>query len=709
MNKLRTYRFSMKPAAMLLLAAGASSVLLQIVMTRELMIFFSGMEFTMGVIMACWMLLTAAGAFLGDFLKNRAAKEGLLACLAIMPPAFSLLVLISFYNFHTLIFTPGLEPAPYTAAAVSALLLFLPCMSGGMLFSLWCAMHDTDGQTASRAYALEAAGSVAGGLAFYFLSVFWLDSFRLIAVTGLMVSFSALYYARTLRHRISTSVASLVFLSALVLLFSGDFSLNIRSHLFHSQQLISSTDTPQGLLSHTEVSGQSNYFLNRSLLYSVPDPVSDEESVHYAMMQRRSPQKVLLVSGGISGRFREITDWHPVTVEYCDVNPAVIQLLQTQKESGITGVRMMEMDAGKWLRTTDTKYDAILLCLPMPSTLGLNRYYSREFFMQAQQAMSDSGVLSLSLPLDAGYIGGPSAAMVSVLHKTLKSVFSHVLIIPGQSIFFLASAMPLRSDISALAEENKMQTDYVNAYYLDDFSLEMKRNSILKRMDTAVSENSMKNPVLARAAQEYAFSLSGIRFNPPLWLLILLFMLPVLLLKPASASVFAAGAGATSFELVSLFLLQSFSGYIYTDFGLLLAVFMSGLALGAAFGFRRSIKLYSLLFLSAFCCLLIPLLAAQLNAYTVAPRMIIFVLLFALAYVSGNIFRTASRSGNPGRLYGLDLAGAALAAFFFASFVIPRTGMMLSALLIALFYLFTGLSVMLKQKHRKSPIAEKEV
>ena len=50
-------------------ALGISSMVTQIVLLRESLSILSGNEVMLGVYLACWLLLTAAGSYLGKLIK----------------------------------------------------------------------------------------------------------------------------------------------------------------------------------------------------------------------------------------------------------------------------------------------------------------------------------------------------------------------------------------------------------------------------------------------------------------------------------------------------------------------------------------------------------------------------------------------------------------------------------------------------------------
>ena len=105
------------------------------------------------------------------------------------------------------------------------------------------------------------------------------------------------------------------------------------------------------------------------------------------------------------------------------------------------------------MKTTIEKYDIVLINLPEPSTLQINRFYTLEFFRLIKSRLNPGAVISLGLPSTADYVSENAAQLNSTLYQTLQSAFKNIIILPGQKNYFIVSDAPIRHDIARLIKE----------------------------------------------------------------------------------------------------------------------------------------------------------------------------------------------------------------------------------------------------------------
>lgn len=148
------------------------------------------------------------------------------------------------------------------------------------------------------------------------------------------------------------------------------------------------------------------------------------------------------------------------------------------------------------------------------------------------------------------------------------------------------------------------------------------------------------------------------------------------------------GCFSITLEIILLSLYQSLTGYLYYRVGILLAVFMGGLAIGAKITDRPfkspKLPLSGILLSMVFLCFLTgcssPLLSdlksgTLVNAVFICLMLMNGILCGAAFPVLG--FLTCEwKRGRPGAwIYAFDLIGAGIGAFFIAPFLIPAAGM----------------------------------
>ena len=67
-----------------LVTLGFTSTFTQIYLIREFLTVLYGNELVIGIVLACWMLLTGAGAYLGRFFKKISGQKGFVLFLQLL-------------------------------------------------------------------------------------------------------------------------------------------------------------------------------------------------------------------------------------------------------------------------------------------------------------------------------------------------------------------------------------------------------------------------------------------------------------------------------------------------------------------------------------------------------------------------------------------------------------------------------------------------
>jgi spermidine synthase len=355
-----------------------------------------------------------------------------------------------------------------------------------------------------------------------------------------------------------------------------------------------------------------------------------------------------------------------------------------------------------FLKETDWKYDVVIINVPEPKTAQLNRYYTLEFFTSLKQHMSEGSFLSLSLPSTLNYINEEVNQLNSVVFNTLAKVFKYVLIIPGNRNYLVASDIPPDIEIPSLIEEKHISTVYVNQYYLDVGSLKERSDLIMQQIDRNSPVNRDFKPVCYFLHLKYWMSQFNINYWIPLGLILLIFIISMLWLKPLLLGIYAGGFAGSSIELLLILTFQILYGYVYYYTGIIITVFMSGLALGALFRekiIRTSIRSFMLLQFVIICyAAILPLIIIMLNRMTmpgIALHFIFIILTLVISIVTGMQFSLGSAilkdqvSARASRLYSSDLLGSAFGALLFSVLLMPLIGIILSSLLVALLNLIS--------------------
>jgi spermidine synthase len=715
----------------------------QVVVIREFLVVFAGNELSIAVILANWLLLNGAGSFLwGRKVERWGLKDGSYA-------SFQLLTAVSLplaiYGIRCLRDLTGLamgEGASLLQIFFWTLPFLAPLgMANGILFALGCSLRSKEnGRGAAsigRVYFLEALGAGAGGILYTFVFIPW-DSFQIIFFLGTANLASGIFLVKGRGRRGNRRWALLgllgLFLIADLGLLSPPYIRRIekgsRERLWRGLEVLQSRWSPYGNVTVGRREEQLTFFSNGIPICNVPVPdiALAEETAHYPLLLIPSPKAILVIGGGLGGVIHEVLK-HPIQeVHYVEIDPLLVRLIKenpiplTRQEMADPRVRIHILDGRFYVRTTSRKFDGLILNLPGPFTLELNRYYSVEFFREISSRLEERGVLALSVPGSETYLNPEARDLNLCLLQTLRQVFPAVAVIPGNPNFILASPTPWAGSafpdrmIEGL-EKRKIETRFLDEFHIRQKLEEQRREwwegSLARGGSVGFNRDSAPTGVY------YGIAYWNAQFHPSfqslwgwmgrlrLWPLGLgIFVLAWAAFRGRKTRnpgqrkrVLAAVAASTGFfgtamTVLLLFSFQTLYGYVYQWIGLLIGAFMVGLASGSWLMSRARIEIQRLPFFLVGTEILIVLftgtgmlLLALSYAYgreTLTAVKIGFPLLaIASGFWVGVEFPLASMLFSGGReeigrtagtLYASDLFGAWAGSLFVGIMLIPVSG-----------------------------------
>jgi spermidine synthase len=450
------------------------------------------------------------------------------------------------------------------------------------------------------------------------------------------------------------------------------------------------------------------------------------------MLFHKRPQSVLILSGGAGGMIHEISKYPVLKVDYVELDPLLLKLVQkfptplTQSEFSDRRVTIHYDDSRFFVQRTEGRFDIIFVGLHAPQELQTNRLFSSEFFLMAKRRMNSGSIIVLSLPGSLTYISPESRDLNGCIFDTLKSVFRSVKIIPGEINLYLASDSDQLEKVTTKEvikrfEERKIKvsqfTQSYIEYRLDERWLNWFFHSIDKR---GIRINSDFHPIGVFLSLSYwnaLFSpyLTGIikwfegfslQMLVPFLVLFTLLAAAIFIKKPQLARqtipyvIFTSGFIGMIFNLSIIFIFQVFYGYLYRQIGLLIALFMFGVALSSLLISQRldRIKRDSFLLLKIEIAIvlfsfLFPFVFSIPFSYlgnSVISGMV-YGLFLVMSFVSGawiglqfplstKIYLGTLTEGETfgrmaGLLYGIDLLGGFLAGVFGGILLLPILGL----------------------------------
>jgi len=756
---------------------GLSGITAQIVLLRELLVSFLGNELTLGVILANWMILVAIGSFLiGKSVEKVDKKiEFFVVFQLVFSLAFPFAIFLCRIFKNILLTTPG-EALGFAPIWYSSFTILLPVsLPYGALFTYGCKLYSQYGKdeasSVGKVYLFETIGSIIGGLLLTFLMIQYLNSFEIAFLISLMNPLIATFLlppipkARFFSFRnilFSVSIFIVLFFVYLLLTPSAkkidSFSINSQ---WRNLNVIHNENSIYGNISVTQRGEQFTFYNDGvpSITTPIPDIASIEDFVHFPMLFHKKPESVLILSGGAGGMIHEILKYPVMHVDYVELDPLLLKLVQrfstplTQSELSDQRVKIHYQDSRLFTQRTGERFDIIFIGLSAPQALQTNRLFSLEFFSTAKRKLNPNGILVLSLPGSLTYISPELRDLNGCILDTLKSVFGSVRIIPGDVNLYLASDSNLLDlltpkEIAERLEERKIQTSLVKKNYIEYRlhrrwlqwywkSMEGRRihiNSDFRPLGVFFNLsywNALFSPYLTGIFKWF----EGFHLTFTLIKIILItIILSIIFIKmpqhskhSVTYSIFTTGLTGMIFSLALIFTFQTFYGFLYHQIGLLVAIFMAGIASGSFFitNLFDRMKNDSLLFLKTEIAIILFSILLPFAFLTPSHHLedkVVYVILYGailiMSFLSGmftgiqfplavkiyldNPSRKGKLGQTAGLLYGADLFGGFFGGLLGGVFLLPLLGLKETCFMMAMIKISSGLLFFLFMKIQKA-------
>ena len=609
-----------------LFTMGISGVISQIVLLRELLVSYLGNELTLGVILANWLVLEAIGSYAsGRTVEKVKRKEEIYILFQLI---FSLAFPVSVYLSRVFKGIPG-EAVGLGPIFYSSFLILLPVsLPRGALFTLGSRLYSEycGGNVSSigRVYILETLGTILGGVLITYVLIQHFNSFEIALMVSLLSAATSVLLlwpgGEPLRLDRRTAIGWLSILFVLfyvLLLLTGSERIqrsSIRTQ-WKDMNVLHYENSVYGNMMVAESENQFTFFNNGIPVITtpVPDVGFFEDLVHFPMLLHDQPESVLILGGGAGGLLHEVLK-HPVTrIDYVELDPLLLKLVKqfstpmTRSELADPRVRIHTMDGRLFIQETPVRFDIIFVGLSAPQELQTNRFFSSEFFSIVKQKMNPDGIFTLTLPGSLTYLSRELKDLNGCIFDTLKKAFSCVRVIPGETNLYLASNSGRleRETVSRMIERleaRRIQTKLITRGYLADRLDDQWQKWFLQSLEgRALRINSDFHPLgvffsLTHWNALFSPRLNGIfqgfeKFSMKLTLAalaafsflmgFLFFWKPRASIQSVSYSIFTTGLTGMIFTLAIIFTYQTLYGYLYRQIGLLVTLFMAGIASGS--------------------------------------------------------------------------------------------------------------------------------
>ncbi len=737
---------------------GVLFLLSQVLILREFLLAFQGNEFVIGIVLGSWLLLEALGSWLSGRRADR-SKDPLCAFVRVQA-ALSLLLPLTLLVIRANRWLLGKSPWEIVSyleiwGVSIALLGPLACLNG-VAFTYGCrlmaardpARHHAPGMV----YALESLGAFLAGLVFTFLLVGRVHSVMIALCVGAasmgvmlfllagsggrgeeVTETGARAYGVLALHRAVCLLLMVGFVVGAATPVGGRLDRWILQLRWHPLELQESADSVYGNVALLRLDEQYMVYQNGipTITFPHPDRAALETLVHVPLLAHPEPREVLLVGGGVGGALAEAQK-HPLkALYYTELDPLLVRVVEpyatpsVRQELQDPRTRILFQDGRFFLRRAERKVDAVILHVPDPATLQMNRFFTEEFFRLARRVLEPGGIVALSMPGSSSYLSEEILRMNRCVRDTLERVFPHVRVLPGERNLFLAARdVHVRALTPGLLadrlEERGVETSVIRPYHLaymmDPWQGRWVREALEKTEGTRINRDLTPSLVYYTLAHRNAEVQPGWREVFPVVERLRIFVLLAALLaltlpfagfagrrnsggaRALSFAVFSTGFAGMAIEMIVLLTFQSLYGVLYQWIGLLIAAFMAGLASGAflltrmltrirqgvRFFFRIEALLFAFVLAAAWGIVALHGHLLEKTVVVGTPKWVLLCINLAAGMFVGAEFPLANRealmrtgkggSRVGGALYALDLAGAWLGAMLVSVLMVPLVG-----------------------------------
>lgn len=691
---------------------GFLSMLVQLVLLREFMIFFTGNELVVGVIFCLWLILTAMGTNISRIFTAQKTYIKLIPFLYLLLGVLPFLSISLFYFIVLGFYPAGIMIGLLSIILISSIILAPFCIISGLTFVALTRINNSFSlSTISRVYAFDTLGAMIATL--LFITGFIQEVNPLYVFSGCLVLSVVVLSVHLYSKVISVMVVVFGLAAGIAIVLLNPY-LSIVKLQYRHQEVISSRFSPHGRIDVTESQGQTNIFLNGIPVLNSGNTIQNEEQVHYAMCQHPSPKKILAIGGGVGAFSQEVNKYDIKGADYIDINP---ELLETEIEFFPDylpkTVNVIDSNPQEFLKSSKNRYDLVLINLPKPSSAHLNVFYSNEFLKKIREKLHQGGVVSISFGSGSNYLSDSQAKSMGLLYFTLMSTFRNVIIVPGNQNYFLASDSQISMSIVSLIEQKKVKTTYVNRFYIDDELNRQRSESIVKSLIIPDERNTTFKPLMFFYDLEHWLSYFDGSYKYLILPVPILLILSFYFVKRIDTALFITAFSSTALEIVLIISYQIWFGNVVRSIGVLMFFYMLGLFSGTffRFGFRKNVTSDNLIInLMGFIILIISSIGVlyfqnETGVFDPVIKWMLFILMIMDGWILGTVFRKTSMKTPPGetsvrisQVFGADLLGGAAGSFLVSIIFIPMMGIFQTLILMLILLISTALIGFIKYR-----------
>ncbi|MEO0084270.1 MAG: spermine synthase, partial [candidate division WOR-3 bacterium] len=323
---------------LVIIVIGASGIIAQVILIRELLVSFQGNEFSLGFILGNWLLAEALGCYLARRIKFTIQTYNLLFLLF----AFLLPILCIFAQIirPVLAVLPG-EIITFPTMFITSLLILLPVgLLHGALFTTTNTylaatkiFNINEQKIPGYVYTLENLGTIIGGIIIYIILIPYLTSLSITLAVSILNILIILYLTRITIARTGLNKSFLILLLivlGLLLVCSPKIEHWAISRNFPRIKTIYTTNTLYGKITVTEHEEQYTFLLDGipSIITPYPEQTFVEDYTHFPLLIHPNPKKILIIGGGAGGILSQMLKHSIDQIYYLELDPFLIKTIK---------------------------------------------------------------------------------------------------------------------------------------------------------------------------------------------------------------------------------------------------------------------------------------------------------------------------------------------------------------------------------------------
>ncbi|MBI4799991.1 MAG: hypothetical protein HY794_14950 [Desulfarculus sp.] len=556
-------------------ALGLAAGLNQVVLLRELLVLAGGNELGLALALAGWLCFSALGRLLASRLP--------------LAPV---------------------SPLPALLVAGGGGLLGLLLAAFPLLLAVAPADQPDQSRTLARVYGLEALGAALAGALFATLLVPACSPLMILLLAALLAAGVAVAASPPPGRWLALAWAMLL---AFSLGQAGPWDRALRQAQWPGRAMVALAETPYAQLMATRQAGQTDFYASGLWFLSWPESQRRERLGLLPLLALPQARQALFIGGAAQGAAVQMAMSSRVRVTAVEPDPWLLDFVSAHATPGAApdNLHVVHGDGRLFLQRAKGRFDLVVLDLPPPSTVQLNRFYSQEGLAALHRALTPQGVAVLALAGPGEGLGRLQARQMGSLLAAARASVAQVLPFWGpELLLFCAKQEGTLSEDPALWRERLAlrhwpQVDAVRDDLLDQGLDSWRRRQFLETLELTGPHRPNRDlhplallydphlwGVQLGGRSALAEALTGLR----MWHLALpLAVLGALLAWRARRGeatagqarlslgwgLLVAGCTSTAWSLLLTMVWQSAFGSLYLGLALLLGSFMLGMG-GAA-------------------------------------------------------------------------------------------------------------------------------